>query len=66
MVNFNIAGMHPKDVSDRLAERGQTIRFVDQRPAQASARISTAWWTTEGEVDDLVAAIANLVSSKAE
>jgi L-cysteine/cystine lyase len=65
MVNFNIAGMPPKDVSDRLAERGQTIRFVDQRPAMASARISTAWWTTEEEVDDLVAAIADL-ASKAE
>jgi L-cysteine/cystine lyase len=65
MVNFTIDGMHPKDVSDRLAERGQTIRFVDQRPAPASARISTAWWTTEEEVDELVAEIAALASTRA-
>jgi len=63
MVCFNIPGMHPKDVSDRLAERGQTIRFVDQRPSDATARISTAWWTTEVEVDELVAEIADLAKT---
>ncbi len=63
MVCFNIPGMHPKDVSDRLAERGQTIRFVDQRPSEPTARISTAWWTTEEEVDELVAEIAELAKS---
>ena len=46
-----------------LAERGQTIRFVDQRPSDATARISTAWWTTEEEVDELVAEIADLAKT---
>lgn len=60
MVCFNVDGLHPKDLSEQLAERGHTIRFVDQRPAQATARISTAWWTTEEEIDDLVAQIAEI------
>ena len=63
MVCFNIPGMHPKDVSEQLAARGHTIRFVDQTPGATTARISTAWWCTEEEVDNLVAEIATLAAS---
>jgi L-cysteine/cystine lyase len=63
MVCFNIEGMHPRDVSEKLAARGHTIRFVDQKPGATTARISAAWWCTEDEVDDLVAEIADLAKS---
>jgi L-cysteine/cystine lyase len=63
MVCFNIDGMHPKDVSEKLAERGHTIRFVDQKPGATTARISAAWWCTEEEVDNLVDEIAVLAKS---
>lgn len=63
MVCFNIPGIHPKDVSEKLAERGHTIRYVDQTPGATTARISTGWWCTEDEVDGLVAEIAKIAAS---
>ena len=47
-------GHDPDGVSEKLAERGHIIRFVDQRPSEATARASTAWWCTEDEIDNLV------------
>jgi L-cysteine/cystine lyase len=63
MVCFNIPGIHPKEVSEKLAERGHTIRYVDQTPGATTARISTGWWCTEEEVDELVAEIAALAAT---
>jgi selenocysteine lyase/cysteine desulfurase len=60
LVCFNIPGMHPQAVSERIRERGHVIRFVDQRPSEPTARISTSWWTTEHELDDLLNAIDDL------
>jgi L-cysteine/cystine lyase len=60
LVCFNIPGMHPQAVSERIRERGHVIRFVDQRPSEPTARISTSWWTTEHELDDLLNAINDL------
>ena len=63
MVCFNINGMHPRDVSERLAERGHIIRFVDQLPGPTTARVSTSWWCTEEEMDELIVEIATLAKS---
>ena len=63
MICFNIPGMAPVTVSEKLAERGQIIRFVDQRPSEATARASTAWWCTEDEIDNLVEEIAAVAKS---
>jgi len=63
MVCFNIDGMHPKAVSEALAERGYTIRYVEAKPCPTSARISTSWWTTEEEVDGLVRAIGEVAKA---
>jgi selenocysteine lyase/cysteine desulfurase len=64
MVCFNIDGMHPKEVSEVLAARGFTIRYVDVRPGPTTARVSAAWWCTEDEVDDLVAEIGKLAAER--
>jgi L-cysteine/cystine lyase len=66
MVCFNIEGMHPKEVSEVLAERGFTIRYVDVRPGPTTARVSAAWWCTEEEVDDLVAEIGKLADERTQ
>ena len=66
MVCFNVDGMHPRDVSTALAERGYTIRYVEARPCPTSARISASWWTTEDEVDGLCAAIAAVAADAAK
>ena len=63
MVCFNIDGMHPRDVSMELAERGFTIRYVEAHPCPTTARVSASWWTTEEEVDGLVAAIADIAKN---
>lgn len=64
MVCFNVDGMHPKVVSETLAVRGFTIRYVDVRPCPVTARVSAAWWCTEDEVDELVAEIGKLGSER--
>lgn len=63
MVNFNVVGMHPKEVSAALLEQGFTIRYVDSRPCLVSARASISWWNTEAEVDDLAQEVGKLASS---
>lgn len=60
LVNFNIAGWHPRKVTEALYERGFIIRYVDAHPCVLSARASIGWWNTEQEVSDLADAIANL------
>ena len=62
LVCFSIDGMAPKPVSDALLDRGYTIRYVDQRPGPALARVSTGWWCTEEEVDGLVEAVAGIAA----
>ena len=63
MVCFITEGMHPKAVSEAVAEKGYTIRYVEARPCPTSARISTSWWTTEEEVDGLCEAIAQVAKA---
>ncbi len=60
LVNFNIAGMRPQDVTAQLYELGYTIRYVDYAPCTVSARASVGWWNTEAEVAGLAGAIAAL------
>lgn len=64
MVCFNIDGIHPKEVSEILAGRGFTIRYVDVRPGPTTARVSAAWWCTEDEVDELVVEIGKIASDR--
>jgi L-cysteine/cystine lyase len=64
MVCFNVDGIHPKSVSELLAERGFTIRYVDMRPGPTTARVSAAWWCSEDEVDELVVEIGRIASDR--
>jgi L-cysteine/cystine lyase len=63
MVCFNVEGMHCKSVSEAVAEKGYTIRYVEARPCPTTARISASWWTTEDEVDGLVQAIGEVAKA---
>ncbi|MCA9876890.1 MAG: aminotransferase class V-fold PLP-dependent enzyme [Thermomicrobiales bacterium] len=63
MVNFNVAGRHPREISDALYGRGYTIRYVDYAPCAVSARASVSWWNSEAEVRGLASAIAEIAAS---
>jgi L-cysteine/cystine lyase len=63
IVAFNIAGMHPRDVTEALEAKGFTIRYVEYAPNPTVARVSNSWWNTEDEVDSLVTAIEDLAKS---
>jgi L-cysteine/cystine lyase len=62
MVNFNVAGMHPREVADALYDRGYTIRFVEYAPCVVSARASVSWWNSESEVRGLADAVAEIAA----
>lgn len=66
LVNFSVAGLSPQIVTDRLYERGYTIRYVDYKPCTISARASVGWWNTEEEVAGLAAAIADLAAETSD
>lgn len=63
LIAFQTAGMRPQEMVAALFERGHTIRYVDYRPNPVIARVSAAWWTTEEEVDALIAAIGEIAAS---
>jgi L-cysteine/cystine lyase len=63
LINFNVAGIAPKDVSAALLERGFTIRHVDTKPCSVSARVSVGWWNTEAEVAALAEAVRELAEN---
>jgi L-cysteine/cystine lyase len=63
LINFNVAGIAPKDVSAALLERGFTIRHVDTKPCSVSARVSVGWWNTETEVAALAEAVRELAGN---
>jgi L-cysteine/cystine lyase len=63
LLNFNIAGMAPREVVDALSARGYTIRYVDTQPCCVSARASIAWWNTDEEVAGLTSAIAEVAAA---
>lgn len=63
MVNFNVAGMHPRQVADALYDRGYTIRFVEYAPCVVSARASVSWWNSEAEVHGLADAVAEIAAN---
>ena len=60
LVNFNVAGLRPQEVTAQLYARGYTIRYVETAPCSTSARASVGWWNTEEEVAGLAGAIAEL------
>jgi len=62
LVNFSVNGLTPQDVTDRLYQRGYTIRYVDYKSCTVSARASVGWWNTEEEVAGLAAAIADIAA----
>lgn len=62
LVAFSTDGMTPKEMTESVYARGHTIRFVDYRPGPAVARVSAAWWTSEGEIDALVAHVGEIAS----
>lgn len=62
LVNFQAPELRPQEIADKLFERGFTIRFVDVRPCPVTARVATAWWNTEDEVDRLVTEVATVIA----
>ena len=60
LVNFNVDGVRPHDVANRVQQRGYTIRHVETKPCTSSARVAVGWWNTGDEVAGLAAAIADL------
>ncbi len=60
LVCFNVAGLDPAAVADKLYAQGFTIRYVAAPPGPTIARASVGWWNTEDEVDGLARAIATL------
>jgi L-cysteine/cystine lyase len=64
IVCFNVDGMHPRDVTEKLEPRGFTIRYVEYAPGPTVARVSNSWWNTEEEVDGLVAAVAEIAPNR--
>lgn len=63
LVCFNVSGLDPVAVADRLYERGFTIRYVAAPPGPTIARASVGWWNTEEEIDALAKEIATLAGS---
>jgi cysteine desulfurase/selenocysteine lyase len=62
LVNFNLDGWQPAEITKALYERGLTIRYVTYAPGPVSARVSCGWWNSEEEVDRLVQQIAELAT----
>lgn len=65
LINFQVAGMRPQELAAKLFERNITIRYVDVRPCPVTARVATGWWNTEEEIDQFVAATAEIVAEAA-
>ena len=64
LICFTGEGITPQEITSQLYERGMTIRYVDVAPNPPIARVSAAWWNTEEEIDELLAAIAEIVSAR--
>jgi len=64
IVCFNVDGMHPREVTEKLEPMGFTIRYVEYALGPTVARVSNSWWNTEEEVDGLVAAVAEIASKR--
>ena len=63
LVNFNLDGWHPRQVTEALYQRGFTVRYVDAQPCVVSVRASIGWWNTEQEIEDLANSMADLASN---
>jgi L-cysteine/cystine lyase len=63
LICFEIEGLHPRELTNLLEERGHTIRYVEYQPGPTVARISTGWWCTEEEVDEVVTAIGDIAAN---
>jgi len=66
IICFTVDGWHAREVADELCRRGFVIRYVEQPPSPVIARVSTGWWNTEEEIDDFVAAVADLAQRQLE
>ena len=62
LICFTGEGLTVQEMAAKLYERNFTIRYVAVAPCPTVARIATAWWNTEEEVDGLVAAVADIVA----
>ena len=62
LVNFNVAGVTPGDLTAQLEARGYTIRAVEYLHCTVSARVSIGWWNTEDEIAGLLDAIATIAA----
>lgn len=60
LVCFNVTGLDPAAVADKLYAEGFTIRYVAAPPGPVVARASVGWWNTDEEVDALASAISRL------
>lgn len=54
LIAFNLEGMEPDDLVTRLSERGFTLRTI---PSPRCVRMSTGFYNTEKEIENLSAAI---------
>jgi selenocysteine lyase/cysteine desulfurase len=65
MVEFHVDGWDPDDLCTRLNERNVMIRPEPKHQLPASARISTGFYNTEEELDQLAEAIRKICWQKA-
>jgi L-cysteine/cystine lyase len=63
LVTFNLDGYDPPRVMAKLAEENIVLRFIKHPYA---LRISTGFYNTEGDLDQLVAALQNILGSDPE
>ncbi len=62
LVGFHVDGWHPSDLCMRLNERKFMLRPEPEHQLPAPARISTGFYNTEEELDQLAEAIRDIVT----
>jgi len=61
LVSFNLAGIEPPALTEKLAERGIIIRYIGQ---PLGARVSTGFYNNEADIDRLADAIHDIRVSR--
>jgi len=62
MVEFHVDGWHPSDLCTRLNEQNFMLRPEPEHQLPAPARISTGFYNTEEELDQLAEAIRDIIT----
>ena len=57
LISFNLAGIEPNDLVTTLFDRGFILRTI---PSPSCVRLSTGFYNTEEEIENLGAAIEEL------